>query len=71
MRLGVLFASLDAFDTVIGAYAELGLDEVDLYWPPLDQAFDDPAPSPADESRFERIAAQRVAVRPATTWEDH
>lgn len=57
------FASLGAFDDFVGAYAGLGLEEITLYWPPLDQAFGEP-PSPADEARFELIAAQRIASRP-------
>jgi alkanesulfonate monooxygenase SsuD/methylene tetrahydromethanopterin reductase-like flavin-dependent oxidoreductase (luciferase family) len=53
------FASLGAFDDFLGAYADLGLSEITLYWPTLDQAFGDP-PSAADEARFESIAAQRI-----------
>lgn len=56
------FASLGAFDDFIGAYADLDLAEITFHWPPLDQAFGEP-PSAADEARFERIAAQRVASR--------
>ena len=59
------FASLGAFDDVVGAYSDLGLEEITLYWPPLGQAFGEP-PSPADEARFEGIAAQRIASRPPT-----
>jgi alkanesulfonate monooxygenase SsuD/methylene tetrahydromethanopterin reductase-like flavin-dependent oxidoreductase (luciferase family) len=58
------FASVGAFDDFVGAYSAFHLDEITFYWPPLDQAFADP-PSPADEARFERIAAQRIASRPA------
>ncbi len=57
------FASLDAFDAFVGAYADLGLEEITFYWPPLDQAFAVP-PSQAEEDRFERIAAQRITSRP-------
>ena len=57
------FASLGAFDDFIGAYAGLDLEEITLYWPPLAQAFGEP-PSAADDARFERIAAQRIATRP-------
>jgi alkanesulfonate monooxygenase SsuD/methylene tetrahydromethanopterin reductase-like flavin-dependent oxidoreductase (luciferase family) len=60
------FASLDAFDAVVGAYAEAGIDEMVLYWPPLEMAFGDP-PSRAEEARFERIAAERILARPAAT----
>ncbi len=60
------FESVDAFDTFLGAYAHLDLEEVTLYWPPLAQAFGEP-PSNADEARFERIAAQRIAARPVAT----
>lgn len=57
------FDSLAAFDDFVGAYADLGLAEITFYWPPLDQAFGEPTSS-ADEARFERIAAQRIASRP-------
>ena len=60
------FASLGAFDEFVGAYADLGLDDITFYWPPLDQAFGEP-PSEADEARFEGIAAQRIASRPGPT----
>ncbi len=60
------FDSVDAFDAFVGAYAHLGLEEITLYWPPLAQAFDEP-PSPTDEARFERIAAQRIAAPRAAT----
>lgn len=63
------FSSLGAFDDVVGAYADLGLEEVTLYWPPLGQAFEEP-PSAADEARFQRIAAQRIASRPRPTKGD-
>lgn len=56
------FASADAFDEVIGAYGSLGIDEITLYWPPIDQALGDP-PSAADEARFERIVAMRITGR--------
>lgn len=57
------FDSLDAFDAFVGAYADLGLQEITFYWPTLDQAFGEP-PSATDEARFERIAAQRILTRP-------
>jgi alkanesulfonate monooxygenase SsuD/methylene tetrahydromethanopterin reductase-like flavin-dependent oxidoreductase (luciferase family) len=69
-------ASLDAFDEYVGAYREIGVDEVVFYWPPLDNlfprrqgatdgrpGFDPPRPvSPAQQAAFERIAAERIAV---------
>ena len=58
------FDSLGAFDDFVGAYAHLGLAEITFYWPPLGQAFSEPPSSAADEARFERIAAQRIASRP-------
>jgi len=57
------FESVDAFDALVGAYADLGLQEIVFYWPPLRSDVPEP-PSPADEARFERIAAQRIASRP-------
>jgi alkanesulfonate monooxygenase SsuD/methylene tetrahydromethanopterin reductase-like flavin-dependent oxidoreductase (luciferase family) len=56
------FASLNAFDEYTGAYAHLGLEEITLYWPPLGSLSDE-LPSPDDEARFERIAAQRILPR--------
>ena len=56
------FTSLGAFDDFVGAYSDFDLTEITFYWPPLDDAFADP-PSSADEARFERIAAQRIATR--------
>jgi len=58
------FESVDAFDALVGAFAHLNLEEITFYWPPLDMAFREP-PSPADEARFERIAAHRILDRPA------
>lgn len=69
-------SSLDAFDEYVGAYREIGVDEVVFYWPPLDNlfprrrsspdeqpAFAPPEPvSPAQQVAFERIAAERIAV---------
>lgn len=58
------FSSLDAFDAVIGAYEEAGLDEVILYWPPVDLAFGGWKPIPSErQATYERIAAERIASR--------
>jgi alkanesulfonate monooxygenase SsuD/methylene tetrahydromethanopterin reductase-like flavin-dependent oxidoreductase (luciferase family) len=56
------FGSLDAFDEYTGAYAHLGLEEITLYWPPLGSLSGE-LPSPDEEARFERIAAQRILSR--------
>jgi alkanesulfonate monooxygenase SsuD/methylene tetrahydromethanopterin reductase-like flavin-dependent oxidoreductase (luciferase family) len=57
-------SSLDAFDEYVGAYAEIGIEEVILYWPPLEHQFDQDLPLPAArQSLFERIAAERIANR--------
>jgi alkanesulfonate monooxygenase SsuD/methylene tetrahydromethanopterin reductase-like flavin-dependent oxidoreductase (luciferase family) len=56
------FASVDAFDEYVGAYAEIGIDEVIFYWPPI-ELFAQREPIPAAmQARFERIAGSRVAV---------
>jgi alkanesulfonate monooxygenase SsuD/methylene tetrahydromethanopterin reductase-like flavin-dependent oxidoreductase (luciferase family) len=58
------FASVDAFDEYTGAHAHLDLEEITLYWPPL-SALGAELPSPVDEARFERVAAQRILARPS------
>lgn len=56
------FSSLDAFDEYVGAFAEIGIDELIFYWPPIDLVFADPAAIPTDQqARFERIAAIRLS----------
>jgi len=63
------FASLDAFDEYVGAYAHLDLEEITLYWPPLSSVSAE-LPSPADETRFERIATERILARPTAAQEE-
>jgi alkanesulfonate monooxygenase SsuD/methylene tetrahydromethanopterin reductase-like flavin-dependent oxidoreductase (luciferase family) len=54
--------SLAAFDEYAGAYAEIGIDELIFYWPPL-AYIDERGPVPGEvQARFERIAAERVGV---------
>lgn len=60
------FDSLAAYDDFVGAYADLGLEELTFYWPTLDAAFGEP-PSAAEEARFERIAAERIGSRGGAT----
>ena len=56
------FSSLDAFDAYVGAFAEIGIDELIFYWPPIDLAFADSAAIPTEhQARFERIAAARIS----------
>ena len=56
--------ALDAFDAVIGAYEEAGLDEVILYWPPAELAFGGWKPIPSErQATHERIEAERIASR--------
>jgi alkanesulfonate monooxygenase SsuD/methylene tetrahydromethanopterin reductase-like flavin-dependent oxidoreductase (luciferase family) len=55
--------SLDAFDEYVGAYREIGIDELIFYWPPLEY-IDERGPLPAAvQERFERIATDRIAAR--------
>jgi hypothetical protein len=55
-------SSLDWFDEYVGAYEELGIGEMSFFWPPF--FHDDTRPVPAaTEAVFERIAAERIAVR--------
>jgi alkanesulfonate monooxygenase SsuD/methylene tetrahydromethanopterin reductase-like flavin-dependent oxidoreductase (luciferase family) len=56
------FSSLDWFDEYVGAYAEIGIGEITFFWPPF--YHDDATPVPAATvAMFERIAAERIAVR--------
>jgi alkanesulfonate monooxygenase SsuD/methylene tetrahydromethanopterin reductase-like flavin-dependent oxidoreductase (luciferase family) len=56
------FSSLDAFDAYVGSFAEIGIDEIIFYWPPIDYALAGDLEMPAKlQARFERIAAERVA----------
>ncbi len=57
------FSSLDWFDEYVGAYAELGIDEITFFWPPAFPAAVEP-PSSAATAMFERIAAERISGRP-------
>ena len=62
------FSSLDAFDAYVGAYEEIGIDELILYWPPVDLLFERRGPIPASrQATFERIAAERIANRDAAS----
>lgn len=66
-------ASVDAFDEYLGAYQEIGIEEVIFYWPPLDNlfpkagggdVFSTSAPLSATQiGAFERIVADRIANR--------
>lgn len=57
-------SSLDAFDEYVGAYEELGIDELILYWPPVDLAFGERKPiPPARQALYEKIASERIASR--------
>ena len=66
-------ASLDAFDEYVGAYQEIGIEEVIFYWPPLDSLFPKSGKGtgpfgsiPLDASQirnFERIVAGRISNR--------
>ncbi len=66
-------ASLDAFDEYVGAYQEIGIEEVIFYWPPLDNLFPKSGEGvggfssiPLDTSQinaFERIVAGRISNR--------
>jgi hypothetical protein len=54
------FESIDWFDEYVGAYRELGIDEVTFFWPPFFHDDSDPVPAAAS-AKFERIAAERIA----------
>ena len=57
------FSSLDAFDEYVGAYEAIGIDEIIFYWPPVEHAYGERTPVPPEaQSRYERIAAQRITT---------
>lgn len=58
------FSSLDAFDAVVGAYADIGIEELILYWPPVDLALPSRLPVPVErQAMYERIASERILDR--------
>jgi alkanesulfonate monooxygenase SsuD/methylene tetrahydromethanopterin reductase-like flavin-dependent oxidoreductase (luciferase family) len=58
------FSSLEAFDEYVGTYAAIGIDEIIFYWPPVEHAYGERSPVPAEtQARYERIAAQRIGAR--------
>ncbi|HEY1295644.1 MAG TPA: LLM class flavin-dependent oxidoreductase [Chloroflexota bacterium] len=54
-------ASLDAFDEYVGTYSDIGIDELILYWPPLDNIIAGAPPSAEQWASFERIAGERIS----------
>ena len=56
------FASLDAFDEYVGHYWALGIAEIIFYWPPLDNAVERQPVTLEQQTRFERIAAERLST---------
>lgn len=58
------FSSLDWFDAYVGPYADLGIEEIVFFWPPLPNVrpTDPPVPT-ALRASFERIAADRINRR--------
>lgn len=52
-------SSLDAFDEYVGRYAEIGIDEIIFYWPPLANVIEKQPISAAQQALFERIALER------------
>ena len=55
------FSSLDAFDEYVGGYDAIGIGELIFYWPPVEYAYGQRTPVPAEvQARFERIAAARI-----------
>lgn len=54
-------SSLDAFDTYVGAFEAIGVEELILYWPPIDLVIARAPEVPADRQRlFERVVAERI-----------
>ena len=56
------FSSLDAFDEYVGGYNAIGIGELTFYWPPVEHAYGQRTPVPAEvQARFERIASAKIA----------
>jgi hypothetical protein len=53
-------ASLDAFDEYVGRYRELGVEELVLYWPPLDNVLGRQPLTLEQQALFEQIATERL-----------
>ncbi len=53
-------SSLDAFDEYMGQYRKIGIDEIVLFWPPLDNFMEKKPISAEQQARFERIATERL-----------
>ena len=56
--------SLDAFDAYVGAYREIGIDEITFYWPPLSNVVGGQPLSATQQATFERIATDRIRTGP-------
>jgi alkanesulfonate monooxygenase SsuD/methylene tetrahydromethanopterin reductase-like flavin-dependent oxidoreductase (luciferase family) len=55
------FSSLAAFDEYVGGYDAIGIGELIFYWPPIEHAYGQRTPVPAElQARFERIASARI-----------
>lgn len=55
------FSSLDAFDEYVGGYDAIGIGKLIFYWPPIEHAYGQRTPVPAEvQARFERIASARI-----------
>src|SRR5437667_2705714 len=61
-------SSLDAFDHFVGSYAELGIGEFVLYWPPIANLREGREISPHQRAAVERIASERL---PPPRTEEH
>lgn len=55
------FSSADAFDEYVGAFAEVGIESITFYWPPIDDQLEKRRPDADAEARFERIVGDRLA----------
>lgn len=71
------WSSVDAFDEFTGAFAEIGIELIVFYWPPLTNTIPDPAGRPLNafgrpddvpltavqRRAFERVVAERISNR--------
>lgn len=59
-------SSVTAFDDYVGRYAEIGIDEIIFYWPPLPNFLEQRPISAEQQATLERIASDRFPAWRAT-----
>lgn len=54
------FSSADAFDEYVGSFAEVGIESITFYWPPIDDQLEGRSPDAETEGQFDRIVVDRL-----------